>query len=169
MGPKRFHLAQANIALMRAPLDDPFMEDFRTQLDRINAIADASPGFLWRLQTDQGNATAIRAYDDERILFNMSVWESIEALHYYVYRSGHAAPFRDRRRWFEPLESPPLVLWWVAAGHRPTIEEAKARFDVLRNRGPTAEAFTFKYPFPPSEHPSIKAPAIEAEFCDSAT
>jgi Domain of unknown function (DUF3291) len=88
----RFHLAQANVATMRAALEDPIMEGFRSQLERINALADASPGFVWRLKTDAGNATDIRAYDDERILFNMSVWESIEALHAYVYRSDHAGP-----------------------------------------------------------------------------
>ena len=110
MKPKRFHLAQANIGRMRAPLDSSIMEGFSSQLDRLNAIADASPGFVWRLQTDEGNATAIRAYEDERILFNMSVWESLEALHHYVYRSDHAGPLRNRKEWFEPLEGPILVL-----------------------------------------------------------
>ena len=163
---KRFHLAQANVARIRAPLDSPIMEGFRSQLDRINAIADSSPGFVWRLQTDKGNATAIRAYEDDRILFNMSVWESLEALRHYVYRSDHAGPLRNRREWFESLEGPILVLWWVPAGHIPSIEEAKARFATLKSRGTSAEAFTFREPFPPPGQRRVSAPEIDAEFCD---
>src|SRR5262245_60163541 len=124
---RRFHLAQANIAAMRAPLEDPIMEGFRSQLDRINALADGSPGFVWRLQTVAGNATGIRAYEDELILFNMSVWESIEALHAYVYRSAHAGPLRARRQWFVPTAGPTVVLWWIPAGHVPSIEGAQER------------------------------------------
>jgi len=167
--PKRFHLAQANVARMRGPLDSRIMEGFRSQLDRINAIADASPGFVWRLQTNEGNATATRAYDDDRILFNMSVWESLEALHRYVYRSDHAGLLRNRREWFEPVAGPILVLWWIAPGHVPSIEEAQARFAILKSRGPTAEAFTFRDPFPPPGHPRVPAPDTDAEFCDWAT
>jgi hypothetical protein len=154
---------------MRGPLDSPLMEGFRAQLDRINAIADASPGFVWRLQTDQGNATAIRAYEDERILFNMSVWESLEALHHYVHRTDHAGPLRNRREWFAPLEGPILVLWWIPAGHIPSIEEAKARFATLKSRGPTAEAFTFRDPFPPPGEPPVSPPDVDVELCDWAT
>ena len=166
MKSKRFHLAQANIARMRGPLDSPIMEGFRSQLDRINAIADGSPGFVWRLQTDEGNATAIRAYEDERILFNMSVWASLEALHHYVYRSEHAGPLRNRREWFDPVEGPILVLWWVPAGHIPSIEEAKARFATLKSRGTSAEAFTFREPFPPPGQRRVSAPEVDAEFRD---
>ncbi|MBI3769172.1 MAG: DUF3291 domain-containing protein [Deltaproteobacteria bacterium] len=169
MNPKRFHLAQANVARMRAPLDSAIMEGFRSQLDQINAIADGSPGFIWRLQTDEGNATAIRAYEDERVLFNMSVWESFEALHRYVYRSGHAAPLRSRRQWFEPLAGPILVLWWVPAGYIPSIEEAKARLAILKARGPTVEAFTFGDPFPPPGEPPVSPPEINADFCEWPT
>ena len=169
MKPKRFHLAQANIARMRAPLDSPIMEGFRSQLDRINAIADSSPGFVWRLQTDEGNATAIRAYEDERVLFNMSVWESLEALRDYVYRSDHAGTLRNRREWFEPLEGPILVLWWVPAGHIPSIEEAKARLATLKARGSTAEAFTFRAPFPSPGQRRLSPTDIDAEFCEWAT
>jgi Domain of unknown function (DUF3291) len=168
MKPKRFHLAQVNIAKMRAPLDSPIMEGFRSQLDRINAIADSSPGFVWRLQTDKGNATAIRAYEDDRILFNMSVWESLEALHAYVYRSGHAGPLRSRREWFEPLEGPILVLWWIRAGQIPSVEDAKARLAILKSHGPTAEAFTFRAPFPPPGQQRLPPPDIDAAFCDWA-
>jgi hypothetical protein len=160
MKPKRFHLAQANVARMRGPLDSAVMEGFRSQLDRINAVADSSPGFVWRLQTDEGNATAIRAYE---------VWESLEALHHYVYRSDHAGPLRNRREWFEPLGAPILVRWWVPAGHIPSVEEAKARFAILKARGPTAEAFTFREPFPPPGRAGrVAPPDIDAEFCEWA-
>jgi hypothetical protein len=100
----RFHLAQVNIGRLRAPIDDPVMEGFRVQLGPINALADRSPGFVWRLQTEDGNAIAIRPFPDERMAINMSVWESLEALQHFVYRSAHAAPLRDRRQWFEPIE-----------------------------------------------------------------
>jgi hypothetical protein len=157
MSPRsRHHLAQANVARMRAPLDNPLMAGFVAQLDRINALADRSRGFVWRLQTDDGNATSIRAFDDERILFNMSVWESIEALHDYVYRSEHVAAFRDRRQWFEPHPAPTLVLWWIEPGTIPSIDEAKKRLVLVGLNGPTPEAFTFKawFPAPGTTEPS---------------
>ena len=149
MAAPRFHLAQANVARMRAPLDHPTMAGFVAQLDRVNALADASPGFVWRLQTEDGNATAIRAFDDDRILFNMSVWHSVEALSAFVYRGAHAGVFGRRAEWFEALGEPFAVLWWVPAGHVPSIEEGKGRLERLRRLGPTPEAFTFERPFPP--------------------
>ncbi|WNZ22915.1 DUF3291 domain-containing protein [Leptolyngbya sp. NK1-12] len=141
------HLAQVNIATMRAPLSDPLMADFVAQLEAVNAIADASPGFVWRLQTDAGNATDLRAYDNERILFNLSVWESLEALFEYVYRSQHGVAMRDRRKWFEPVPQPTVALWWIPAGHIPTVLEAKERLEYLRQQGPTPYAFSFRQPF----------------------
>jgi hypothetical protein len=168
MESKRFQLAQANVARMRAPLQDPIMEGFRSQLERINAVADASPGFVWRLQTEDGDATAIRAFDDDRIIFNMSVWESREALHEYVYRSDHLGPLRNRREWFEPMDGPILVLWWIPAGHVPTVEEAKGKLRVLKESGPTQDAFTFRQSFPPPGQDGPPAPELDAEFCESA-
>src|SRR6266516_4488771 len=112
----RFHLAQVNIGRLRAPLDDPIMEGFRSQLDPINALADGSPGFVWRLQTEEGNAMAIRPFDDDRMAINMSVWESLAALQQFVYRSAHVGPLRDRKQWFESIEGPILVLWWIPVG-----------------------------------------------------
>lgn len=165
MRSSRMQLAQANIARMRAPLDDPIMDGFRSQLDRINAIADRSPGFIWRLQTPEGDATAIRPFDDKRMLVNMSVWESIEALHQYVYRSPHIGPLRDRRQWFERSAGPILVLWWIPFGHIPTVEEAKEKLEQLRQRGPTETAFTFRNPFPAPGEAGVKAPQVDAEFC----
>lgn len=138
------HLAQVNIARMKTPLDDPSMADFVARLDEINALADGTDGFVWRLQTEDGNATYLRPYDDDRILFNLSVWQSVEALKAYVYRSAHAELLRDRRKWFEQMTDMYLALWWVPAGHIPTIEEAKERLEHLRTHGPSPFAFTFK-------------------------
>lgn len=149
MKSKSYHLAQLNIARMREPLDHPIMTDFVAALDRINAMADNSPGFVWRLQSEEGNATEYRPYEDERILVNMSVWDSVKALHDYVYRSEHAQFIAKRKKWFEMPTAPIQVLWWVPAGHMPTPEEAKARLDLLTKQGPTAEAFTFKSTFSP--------------------
>ena len=124
---RRFHLAQANVANMRAPLEDPIMEGFRSQLDRINALADASPGFVWRLQTDSGNATDIRAFENELILFNMSVWESIEALHAYVYRSG-AKPDADLGPDWVDVDAwnpePPAEAWLRTLRHLASMAHA---------------------------------------------
>jgi Domain of unknown function (DUF3291) len=161
----RLVLAQANVAHVHAPLDDPLMEGFRSQLERINALADRSPGFVWRLQSEEGDATAIRAFDDPLILFNMSVWESLETLHAYVYRSDHVRPLRARREWFLPIEGPSLVLWWIPPGHVPDVAEARAKLECLRARGPSLEAFTFRHPFPaPGAAPS-RPPEVDAEFC----
>jgi hypothetical protein len=164
----RYALAQANVARMRAPLEDPVMEGFRSQLERINALADRSPGFVWRLQTEEGDATAVRAFDDPGILFNMSVWESLEALHAYVYKSDHVGPLRSRRAWFEPMTEASLVLWWIPASHVPTVEEARERLERLRRLGPTAEAFTFRHPFSAPGAPPSRPPEVDAEFCSGA-
>lgn len=144
-----FHLAQANIARMRFALDRPEMASFRAQLAPINALADQAPGFVWRLQTEEGDSTAIRVFDDPLVLFNMSVWASADALHDYTYKSGHIALLRGRAEWFERPSGPSLVMWWVPAGRLPTVEEAKAKFDRLGADGPAADAFTFKTQFPP--------------------
>ena len=143
-----WHLAQLNIARLRAPLDSPELADFVAALDPINALADAAPGFVWRLQTEDGDATSIRAFDDHMLIVNMSVWESLDALSDFVYRSDHRAVMAGRRQWFDRMAEAYTVLWWVPAGHEPTVEEAKARLETLRRGGPSAEAFTFKAPWP---------------------
>jgi len=145
------HLAQVNIARMRGPLESDLMEGFRARLEEINALADRSPGFVWRLQTDDGNATYLRPYDDDRILFNMSVWESVEHLKDYVYRTAHAELLRQRQQWFEKFDRPVVALWWVPDGHRPSIDEAKKRLDRLQEEGPTPFAFSFRQMFPPDQ------------------
>jgi len=145
------HLAQLNVGRVRAPLDDPIMKGFVDRLADLNALADTSPGFVWRLQTDAGNATYYRPYpDDERVLMNMSVWESVEALKHYVYKTGHADLLRQRHLWFEPM---PVyqALWWVPAGHRPGVDEARKRLAHLAAHGPSQFAFTFKAIHEPDE------------------
>lgn len=152
-----YHLAQVNIARMRAPLDDAIMAEFVARLDAVNALADSSPGFVWRLQTGEGNATDIRVYDDERILFNLSVWESIETLFEYVYRSQHGQSFKERLQWFEKPAQPNFAMWWIPAGEIPSPEEAKQRLDHLRTHGPTEYAFNFKTRFPQPSSPPVMA------------
>lgn len=147
----QYHIAQINIGRVVAALDDPIMEGFVSRLDELNAIADRSPGFVWRLQTSAGNATYFRPYDDDRILMNMSVWESVESLKHYVYRTMHAELLRHRHEWFEKFAGTYLALWWVPAGHVPGIDEAKKRLAHLDSHGPTEFAFTFKKVFPPDE------------------
>jgi hypothetical protein len=123
--------------------------EFMEALEPINAIADGSPGFVWRLQTEDGNATSIRPFDDDEILVNMSVWESIETLGDYVYRSAHTPYMRRRREWFQHMAEVYLALWWVPAGTIPTTADAVERLNHLRKHGPTLYAFTFRSPFPP--------------------
>src|SRR5262245_201969 len=146
------------------------MEGFRTQLNPINALADASPGFVWRLQTEDGNAMAIRPYpDDDLMAINMSVWESLEALQQFVYKSGHVQPLRERQQWFERIEGPILALWWIPAGHIPTVAEARERLEHLRVHGPTPHAFTFRTPFPAPGSESERPEGLDAVFCDWAS
>ena len=146
-------LAQVNIARMVDSLESPVMSGFVARLAEINALADGSPGFVWRLQTDQGDATYLRPYDDDRILFNLSVWVDVESLRQYVYRSAHRELLRSRRQWFTALDHAHTALWWVPVGHLPSIEEAKARLAHLVEHGPTPFAFTFRTLFPGSGEP----------------
>jgi hypothetical protein len=166
----RFHLAQANIGRFRAPLEDPIMEGFRTQLDPINALADGSPGFVWRLQTEDGNATAIRPYADDNLMaINLSVWKSLESLQHFVYQSAHVGTLRARAQWFEPIEGPILVRWWIPVGHIPTVAEARERLQYLKDHGPAPHAFTFRTPFPPPDEPAGEVESLDAAFCNWAT
>lgn len=142
------HVAQFNIGRLLHPLDAPEVAGFVEQLAAINALADAAPGFVWRLQTEEGSATELRPFADDRIIVNFSVWESISALHDFTYRTAHAAVLARRREWFERLGDAVLVLWWIPVGHVPTTEEALDRLELLRSEGPTLAAFTFKTRFP---------------------
>jgi hypothetical protein len=142
-----YHLAELNIAQARGDMADPIMAGFVAQLDVINALADSAPGFVWRLQTESGNATSIRVFDEEQMLINLSVWESVEALSEFAYRTAHTQVMSHRKEWFDRMDVPYLALWWVPAGHIPTVQEAKGRLEHLQLRGPTAYAFTFKNRF----------------------
>jgi hypothetical protein len=138
-----------------APPGSPEVAEFEALLDPVNAAADAAPGFVWRLQDEEGNATSFRAFDSDTTLVNMSVWETIEALRsfaYGMYADGaHKRVMRRRAEWFVPMSDPFLVLWWVSAGHVPDLAEAEERLLLLRERGPTERAFTFRESFPPPE------------------
>jgi hypothetical protein len=146
-----YHLAQYNLARLRAPLDDPILADFVSALDPLNKLAETSSGFVWRHQTEDGNSTSVRVRGDPMILINFSVWEDIDSLFQYAYYSDHAAIFRRRREFFEHFDGAYAVLWWVPAGHIPSVEEGEERLDHLRAHGPTDHAFTFKNRFPPPD------------------
>jgi len=148
----RYHLAQLNIASMKEPLESPGMADFVNNLARINALAEASPGYVWRLQDEAGDATAIRPFGDE-VLVNLSLWRDVQSLSDYVYTSAHTEMLKRRREWFAKVEQAHMVLWWVPAGHRPSVEEAAARLAHLRAHGATAHAFSFRQAFAAPDEP----------------
>ena len=148
MADARFQLAQINIARMREPLTDPIMADFVANLTPINALADTSPGFVWRLQTEEGDATAVRPYQDDRIIINVSVWEDLTSLRDFVYRSAHNSVMKRRREWFDRMTDAYVALWWVPLDHRPTIAEAVERMEHLKRHGPSPVAFTFQESYP---------------------
>ena len=154
----KYHLAQVNIARMRAPLDDPLMAGFVARLAEINALADQSPGFVWRLQTAEGDATYLRPFVDDRILFNLSVWESVDQLKDYVYGSVHSEVMRQRKQWFAKFDGMYTALWWVKAGHIPGVIEAKARLKYLEKFGESRHAFTFKRVYLPPDGPAEEFP-----------
>jgi uncharacterized protein DUF3291 len=144
-----WHIAQLNVGRTVAPPESALLAPFMAALDEINARADAAPGFVWRLQSASGNATDVRPTADPNFLVNMSVWERIEALFDFVYRSDHTAFMARRREWFERPTQAYMVLWWVPAGRIPTVEEALARLEHLRRHGPGATAFSFSQRYPP--------------------
>jgi hypothetical protein len=148
------HLAQINIGRLVAPIDDPKIAEFVAQLDAINALADAAPGFVWRLQSSSGNATDIPFNDDPSVMVNMSVWESLESLRNYVYRSDHMRVLRDRARWFEKMDKPHYCLCWVPAGHIPSVAEGREHVEHYQRCGSTEYSFWFSQHFPaPSDEP----------------
>jgi hypothetical protein len=162
------HIAQVNVARMHAPLDDPVMAGFVARLAEINALADRSPGFVWRLQTEEGDATYLRPYDDDRVLFNLSVWETVEHLKEYVYKTAHGEVMRQRRQWFEKFGGTSMALWWVKAGHIPSVAEAKQRLEYLQENGETAHAFTFKRTFLPAVSEEEKVIVLPLNPCPAA-
>jgi hypothetical protein len=160
-----FHLAQVNIALPLEPLDSQLLSEFVARLEPVNAVADSSPGFVWRLQTDDGDATGIRAFGDDRLIVNMSVWESLEALRAFVYSNReHLEVLRRRREWFDRLRMH-LVLWWVPAGHMPGVAEAEERMALLDAFGPSPDAFTLREHYPPPEAGVEGSTVEDRELC----
>jgi hypothetical protein len=143
------HLAQINVARLLRPLDHPGTADFVAALAPVNAIADAAPGFVWRLQTEDGDATAIRVLDDDLVIVNLTVWESLEALRAFVFDGRHLEVLRRRRDWFERRPGPASVLWWIPPGTLPTPQEGLRRLALLAEHGATPEAFDFAHPFEP--------------------
>lgn len=165
MANRDHQLAQVNIALPQAPLDSEQLREFVELLDPINALAESSPGFVWRLKTEEGDATGVRGFGDDRIIINVSVWESVEALGEFVYRSHHAAVMRRRREWFELMREAYTALWWIPSGWQPTVAECEDRVASLRTQGPTPYAFTFKQPFGPPD--GVPAESDEGWLCPS--
>ena len=147
------HLAELNVARLLQPLEAPETAEFVAALAPVNALADAAPGFVWRLQAAGGDATSIRVGDDALVIVNLSVWASLDALRAFVYRSDHRMVLRRKRDWFGPWGGPHLVLFWVPEGEPPTLDEALDRLARLAEEGPTAEAFDFKHPFAPDGTP----------------
>lgn len=141
------HLAQLNLARLRAPLDSPELADFVALLPEINGLAERSPGYVWRLQDDSGDATALRPFEPD-VIVNLTVWQSVGSLRDFAYRTAHLEPMRRRRDWFVPFGQPYLVLWWIPAGTVPSVAEAAGRLDRLRRHGPSPEAFTLREPYP---------------------
>lgn len=159
-----YELAQLNIGIMKEPLESPAMADFVANLDRINALAEASPGFVWRMQTDEGDATALRPMGDDTLV-NMSVWRDVVSLNDYVYKTAHVEIMRRRREWFERMREAFTVLWWVRKGHRPEMTEAAAKLQLLRTHGPTEHAFTFRQAFPPPDAVPASDPLSFGDQC----
>lgn len=161
---RAYELAQLNISRLLAPLDAPLLKDFVDNLERINALAEASPGFVWRLQTDEGDATALRPFGKD-IIVNMSVWRDVPSLQAFAFRSAHREFLRRRAEWFEPPSQPMAVLWWVPRGHRPDLAEARTRLEQLRRHGPGAIAFTFREAFAPPGSAAADLPPLLPDTC----
>ncbi len=144
------HLAQINVGRLLHPIGDPRIAEFVDNLDAVNALAEASPGFVWRLKDDSGNATGISAYDDPTIIVNMSVWETPEALYEFAYKTVHRRFVQRRKEWFQLFGAQYVALWWVAEAHMPDVREGRRRLAHLERFGPTAWSFTFRKLFPPT-------------------
>ena len=144
-----FHLAQLNVARLLKPIEDPSIDEFRNNLDRINSLAESSPGFVWRYQEENGNATSAYLEGDPLLIPNLSVWENVEYLKQFTFQTVHVEFLRKRRLWFEKPTEAHMVLWWVEEGQFPDIHEAFARLKFLRKKGPSAKAFTFQKIFEP--------------------
>jgi hypothetical protein len=161
----KWQIAQFNIAHAMYPQDDDRMAGFYSQLDDINALAERSKGFVWRLQTETGNATDIVVDDDPMLIVNMSVWESVEALFNFAYKTAHQRVLAKRREWFSRPAGAYQVLWWIVAGHEPSVEEGMARLEYLQSRGADSHAFTFKKNFPPPDREQMSDDMQPDTYC----
>ena len=161
------HLAQLNVASAKEPLDSPLMADFVVNLERINALAEQSPGFVWRLMDESGDATAIRPFGDD-VIVNMSVWTDVASLSNYAFKSAHVDIMRRRNEWFDRMAEAYAVLWWVPVGHRPSMDEAKERLDHLRNFGTSPHAFTFKDACPAPDSPRPAQVVTSNDTCPTS-
>jgi len=162
----KWHVAQINVGTIKYPHDDPRMSGFMNRLDEINVLAEQSPGFVWRMQSDSGNATDIDVGGEALFLANMSVWTSVEMLFDYVYRSTHREVMIQRRNWFERPDELYQALWWVPAGHTPSPEAGLERIEILKRKGATPAAFTFKDRFPePNSDDALIAELDPDEYC----
>ncbi|OZG71595.1 hypothetical protein BTA51_20160 [Hahella sp. CCB-MM4] len=149
-----YYLAQINVGQLLAPQDDPRLVEFIDNLDRINSLAEQSPGFIWRLKDDSGNAMSFQVFDNPQVISNISVWKDIESLRTFVYDTQHLEFVKRRKEWFELMKRPQVALWWVPANHRPTLKEGAHKLEILETRGPSPEAFTFAQNYPiPEESP----------------
>lgn len=154
-----FHVAEFNIGRLKHPVGDPRIESFVSQLDEINRLADRSPGFIWRLKAEEQGGRVIQAYEDPLIIVNLSVWESIEALEDYTYQTAHRQVLHDRRQWFQPLQGPSLVLWWIPAGQLPSAAQGRQKLEQLEREGASPQAFTFRNRYPPPPESRAKTPS----------
>jgi hypothetical protein len=142
------HLAQLNISRMLSDtINDPIMAEFVAQLDTINTLGESSKGFVWRLKDEAGDATNIKPFEDERIIVNLTVWESLEDLMNFAFKTAHATVMKDRAKWFEKFGKPSTVLWYIEEGHVPTPQEARERLEYLQSNGASEYAFDFKNRF----------------------
>jgi hypothetical protein len=143
-----YWLAQLNVALARHEMDSPVMQGFVSRLEEIDSLADHAPGFVWRLQTEEGDSTSIRVFDDPLMLVNLSVWEDLESLRQFVFKTSHAELLKNRAAWFKEMDTNHLAMWWIPHGHIPSVEEAKAKLENIRQHGPSQAAFNLAKPFP---------------------
>ena len=162
-----YELAQVNIARLKAPLDSPQLKDFVDNLDPVNADAEAADGFVWRLKGDSGDATDVRVFGDEWLIINLTMWRDTNALTAYMYQGRHREMLARRREWFERVQEAMTALWWVPAGHRPTVAEAESRLLHLRTNGPTPYAFTLRTSFPPQEAEPVSGEVPDGLGCSA--
>ncbi|MDQ7050802.1 MAG: DUF3291 domain-containing protein [Enterobacterales bacterium] len=147
----RYHLAQINIAQAKDSMQSPVMDGFVKRLDEINQLAEQSEGFIWRLKTEQGDATGINAFEDDRLIINLSLWNNLDSLKHYVYQSVHIDLIQDKKHWFNKIKPAHLALWWIPEGCIPSIEQGKQKLQYLQNHGASASVFTFAKPYPHPE------------------